>query len=560
MVAKNNNIQHKKPRTSAKNQQSTPQKPYLRVSDIRKFANKPRMPSSLNSINQTLQNFQNIIFDMMPELDSKQKEALATAIPYMYNVVGDFVTNPSSVSISTFQRMAYTDPIIANGLEINSALVARSIGDYYHENEKIQKLVRYNLKHLQGGLQGLIKEMLTSMWAGYFIGEKIVDEEKLKTTGKYLISHITPMPPITTIFAVDEQGNVKDRNGVFQYIINSYTPGYQNMNLQGSFVGNFNGTGLNYNNELIGIDPLAALGDLDYPARQPYIQLFGLVEIPRDKCIHFVNRSIDNFNNPYGRSLLRRIYNIYLLKYGIQQFMAMALQFRAFPQMVIYTDGQQQIQDDNGNVTTNYDVGLKVAEQREGTGTFVLPGMKGTSFDVQAVDVTGELQVFIQILQFYDQEIYKGLGIPPSMFDSGGGSYAMGYMHDSLHSKVLGGTIDEVTSCLINQLVADIIDKNFKPSEYDNFGAFKERTLTLDDKLKYAKLFETARNSGICSTQLMDDLNRMREILDFTYTSKPVPQDVVNKSQTSDDNSTNSKNTNMRDTKQDTATPYANWN
>jgi hypothetical protein len=125
---------------------------------------------------------------------------------------------------------------------------------------------------------------------------------------------------------------------------------------------------------------------------------------------------------------------------------------------------------------------------------------------------------------------------------------------------VLGGTIDEVTSCLINQLVADIIDKNFKSSEYDNFGAFKERTLTLDDKLKYAKLFETARNSGICSTQIMDDLNRMREILDFTYTNKPIPQDVVNKSQNTDDNSTTSKNTNMRDTKQDTATPYANWN
>jgi hypothetical protein len=128
------------------------------------------------------------------------------------------------------------------------------------------------------------------------------------------------------------------------------------------------------------------------------------------------------------------------------------------------------------------------------------------------VDVTGELQVFIQILQFYDQEIYKGLGISPSLSDNNGGSYAMGYMHDSLHSKVLGSTIDEVGSCLINQLVADIIDKNFNKSEYDNYGMFKERTLTLDDKLKFAKLFESARNIGICSTQLMDDLNRMREI------------------------------------------------
>lgn len=526
------------------------QKPPLKVSDIRQFGIKQKLPNSINSISKTLQNFQNIISDMMPELDSRQKDAIATAIPYMYNIVGDFVTNPSSVNLSTFQRMGYTDPIIANGLEINSALVARSIGDYEHENEKIQELVRYNIKHLKGGLQGLVKEMLTSDWAGNFTGEKVVDEEQLKKTGRYLISHVTPMPPITTLFAVDEQGNIKERNGIFQYIINSYQPGYQNINMQGSFMGNFS------NNELIGIDPLASLGDLDYPPRQPYVQLFGLVEIPKDKCIHFVNRSIDNFNNPYGRSILRRIYNIYLLKYGIQQFMALALQFRAFPQMVIYTDGQQQIQDDNGNVTTNYDVGLKVAEQREGTGTFVFPGMKGTSFDVQAVDVTGDLQVFIQILQFYDQEIYKGLGIPPSMFDSSGGSYAMGYMYDSLHSKVLSGKIDEVTNCLINQLVADIIEKNFKPSEYDNFGIFKERTLTLDDKLKFAKLFEMARNTGICSNQIMDDLNRMREILGFSYTNKPVPQDTINQAQNNDNGN---KNTNIRETKQDTSTPYANW-
>ncbi|MCE3267826.1 MAG: hypothetical protein K0R49_78 [Burkholderiales bacterium] len=551
MVARKN---RSKSQNKTNKPQSMPQKPPLKVKDIRQFGVKQKLPDSLNGINKTLQNFQNIIFDMIPDLSSNQKDALATAIPYMYNIIGDFITNPSSVSISTFQRMAYTDPIIANGLEVNSALIARSIGPFYHENIKIQELVRYNLKHLKGGLQGLIKDMLSAKWAGYFIGEKVVDKEALKT-GKYLISHVTPMPPITTLFAVDEQGDVKQRNGVFQYIINANT-NYQNMNMQGFFAGGYNN---NYEggNGLVGIDPLASMGDLSYPERQFCPQLFGLVEIPRDKCIHYVNRSIDNFNNPYGRSILRRIYNIYLLKYGIQQFMALALQFRAFPQMVIYTDGQQQIQDDNGNVTTNYDVGLKVAEQREGTGTFVLPGMKGTSFDVQAVDVTGELQVFIQILQFYDQEIYKGLGIPPSLFDNNGGSYAMGYMHDSLHSKVLGSTIDEVGGCLINQLVADIIDKNFNKSEYDNYGMFKERTLTLDDKLKFAKLFESARNTGICSTQLMDDLNRMREILDFSHTDKPVPQDVTESAQSGD---TGNKNTNMRNTRDDTSTPYSHWN
>jgi hypothetical protein len=182
------------------------------------------------------------------------------------------------------------------------------------------------------------------------------------------------MPPITTLFAVDEQGDIKQRDDMFQYIINSNS-NFQNMNMQGFFAGGFNN---NYggDNRLVGIDPLASMGGLNYPERQFCPQLFGLVERPRDKCIHYVNRSIDNFNNPYGRSILRRIYNIYLLKYGIQQFMALALQFRAFQQMVIYTDGQQQIQDDNGNVTTNYEVGLKVAEQREGTGTFVLSGMK----------------------------------------------------------------------------------------------------------------------------------------------------------------------------------------
>ncbi|MFN8771126.1 MAG: hypothetical protein ACK5WP_09720 [Neisseriaceae bacterium] len=69
----------------------------------------------------------------------------------------------------------------------------------------------------------------------------------------------------------------------------------------------------------------------------------------------------------------------------------------------------------------------------------------------------------------------------------------------------------------------------------------------------FCKLFEIAINSGICSTQIMDDLNRMRKVLDFSFTDKPLPQDAVNQN-----SSATNKNTNMSKTKQDNEMPYAN--
>jgi hypothetical protein len=47
----------------------------------------------------------------------------------------------------------------------------------------------------------------------------------------------------------------------------------------------------------------------------------------------------------------------------------------------------------------------------------------------------------------------------------------------------------------------------------------------------------------------------MREILDFSHTDKPIPQDTMNQAQ----NNAGNKNTNMQETKQDTKTPYSNW-
>jgi hypothetical protein len=497
--------------------------------------------ANLNKNNHFFKAFEATVQSLIPDLPSHLRDALGTSIPSIYNGnIGEFIMNPSTVSLTTFKRMIDSDPNIADALDTDIALIVNSIGEYYHENKEVQELCRKSLERLPGGKNKLIKNMLTAIGMGYFLGEKVVDKEHLKKTGEFLYKKVTPLPPITTIFAVEPDGEIKDRGGIFQYIVNSYAPGYQNMITQGTFTGN---------DPNIGIDPLASAGDYDYPLRSPYTQLFGLQEIPREKCIHYTNDGINSFNNPYDRSKLRRIYNLYLLKYGIQNLMTVALQNRAMPEKYVFADGQQQIYDDFGNTTNCYEVALNVESTQVGTGTKVYPGMQGTHFDVKTVDTTGDLNLFNQILEYIDKNIYKGLGIYISVGDNN--SYASSYMHDSIHSRMVSVTAENVTNCLIHQFIKDIIESNFDKSEYKDFGYFKERSLTLDDKLKYVKLFESAINSGIGSPKLECDKEYMRDIINLPFTAEKIPQpEQANQI------------TNQRETKDIVEQPYAhddNW-
>lgn len=508
-------------------------------------------------------------------LSGKDKEVVSSAIPYLYNIMGDWLINPSTVSVSTFQRMTYTDTVIGSCLEYMMATIVESIGEYYHPVPEIQEFVRSAFKKLEdGSIKGLFKRMLTAMWAGFSVHEMIVDRDR---DGHY-IKQCLPNPPSTNLFAVDAEGRVKKENGIMQYIINTFYPGYSNS--MGFGIGAYipAGTGNSQGGQLMNANnPFASEGDLDYPYRTIAYNPVGLVALPTefDQVIHFTLDGTDRLFNPYGRSLMRKVYTAYVLKYGIMQFLAMALDRKATPLLVVYCDMQQSLSANNP-LSTNKAAYTPIALAQEalinvrGNSALLLPGMEGKVYKVDAVKIDGDLTIFIDALKYLDESIHEALMVPSSTFNNSvGASYSLGVSQNSAHGKYINSLRTSLIDCFLGSFVKKTLSMNFNPEEYNqDLGRFDINYLSIDDLLKMSQIFQNCINMGIVLPE-GTDINKIREIFGFKFsddeslmelnfyqamgqTMDPAPGKTLSPEKKK------SKMTN-REVKDQTETPYGHW-
>jgi hypothetical protein len=457
-----------------------------------------------------------------------------TAIPYYYSVVGELLINPTTVSISTFQRMIYSDDVIGTNMEYLSSTIESRIGLFYHENEEIQEFGRTMFKHkLKGGKRQLVKFMNSRHWAGFFMGEKKYRFDS--STSMWNIVEVVPAPPATLMVRVDGTGNVINKGGVLQFQFN-FIPGVTN---NFSYFGPGYPNAVNYFNSSAGatsngsmgagyIDPLAEMGDADFPIRSYVVPPYYAKPIDYDKLVHITYDIGDGFYNPYGRSMLRRIYNLYVLKYAIWQLFLIALDRRGTPLTVVYADAQRELTNrldtNNEHPQTAVDYLADLGTDIHSTSLLVLPGKKGETFDVQAVPTDADLNIFQTILSVIDADMNRSMFIPSSI--SGGetgASYALGMSQGSFFDKLVKARTEEVTDVIINQIMRDVIIKNFDESEHKNdFGRFQYKALSLEEQMKLAKIIEsigTPENPWI-SSQDLGDLNEVRSAMDFEKVSK----------------------------------------
>ena len=486
----------------------------------------------------------------------------ATAIPYYYSIVGDLLINPSTVSISTFQRMLQTDDVIGTCMQYISTTIESRIGPYTHPNKDIEASVRKMFKHkLRGGLKALVRFCNTRNWAGLFIGEKKWSFDRNDSMN--YITEIIPCPPATMQFRVDGSGRVKDKNGVLQFQFN-FMPGVSNtfnyfssgapnmvneFNSSSALTNNYPGmnSGLGY------LDPLAAGGDADFPVRTFMVPPYMPKVMDYDKFFHITYDTGAAFWSPYGGSPLRKVYNLWVLKYAVWQLYLIALDRRATPLLVVYADGQKVLYDqadkDKQYPLNAMQVLGDMGQDVHSTSVMVLPSKKGEIYEVDSVDIAGELGIFKDTLDMINSSIRESLTIPGVM--GGDSSYAEGAAQGGFFDKIMRSQTEDVTDAIIEQAVRPFIQYNFDESEHDDdWGCFTIRALSLEEQMKYAKIMESASTGGFISSRNLDDCNQVRTVLDFPITDKPPepmqepgPQDP------------GTGDTNMRAAK----TKYSNW-
>ncbi len=448
-----------------------------------------------------------------------------TPIPTLFNTYYKFIQNPSSISVETFKRMVDTDDTIGSGVDFLTTCLAARLGGYDHPDEEIAEFVTKALDHIEGGFFNAVKELLSAAWAGYAVQEKVFENHPQLG---FVVKKLASLPPSTLLFEVDRCGELMP-DGILQYQRN-----WNPMAMSGGigFLGGSLNGGYGFSGNVGRPDMYAKFGDLPFPMRTANSYNYLSIRIPKQKCIHYAFDAQGKFQNPYGRSLLRRAYKYYVMKDAFLQMLATALDRKGTPLTVVYADPNVTLLDPSktnaknpGNARGQY-VGISAVaaanqafKNVHNDSTIILPGKKGTTFDTDFVEQSSNHDSFISAIDMCNKGIMRALLLPSLVFTGGdgSGSYALGQEHAKTFDKILDGMLAGLKGTILHQLVKDLIMYNFPKTQWEKhgLGTFGKRELGAEEIEKELQAVKTAVDIGAVDMNDLSDLNIVRQKAGF---------------------------------------------
>lgn len=410
------------------------------------------------------------------------KSMYGTAIPYLFNLYSDLIVNPSSVSISEFQKMAYSQPVISYGLRIINNLVKNEIGIFQHEKEKYQTFINTMLNSMDRSFDDVLDNMLTASWAGFSLGEKKYStDDNLYLT----VKDIQPRPPQSIVYRVNSQGILKD-DGIIQYFFNNMWTGYGNL-LAFNEISPYGTQRPN---------PYASLGDLDYPWRTNFVQPIGTVVIPKDKCVHFALSGLDGFNSPYGRSLLRSAYDSYLVRTDMTRITKNAANFGAYSIPIFIADPNQYSTPEGQTVLDNLYTQLSDLGRNGSGNSFIVTNGTKDSLIIEKLESSANLDAMIATNEYFDKMMALSILMNTNLHGlADTGTYGVGQSQQELLNSNVTAIAEQVKNCLITQLIKPLLQFNF--NEQKDFGTFALVDNVNSDIEVNIKTLEYLADSGI---------------------------------------------------------------
>jgi hypothetical protein len=464
-------------------------------------------------------------YDELSRLEKEQVQ-MGTSIPQLYGSLSRFVANPSTVSVETCKRMIDTDETIGSGIDfMNLAMIAR-FGEYKHPVHEIQEFVRLVLGRMEGSWHETLAEMLSAEWAGFSVSEQVWDyKSDFDGIPAFIPSKLVTYPPLTMVFAVDRHGALLD-DGIYQYqryhntFFNSYVYGIRQGELDG-----------------FRPDLFASIGDFPYPIRIAADLTYLTVKIPRHKVVHLRSSVTGNFRNPYGRSLLRRAYKSWVCKDAFLKMWVVAADRKGTPLVVGFAapndtvlEGSSRERDPGTVNPQRSDVAMaNIFKTIHNSSFVVLPGKKGETYDVEAIQVQGDMNVFKDGIDHFDRALMRSLLIPPLVMSGGdgAGSYALGQEHHKIFGRTVDGKLKSYKQGILDQFVQKIIAYNFPKKTWDKHGLGDFVLEEFDPEVmeRLGNVYRTLTETGYMSPEEQADMDTVRQKMGLeTKTSETANQ------------------------------------
>jgi hypothetical protein len=442
----------------------------------------------------------------------KEQFQLGTSVPNLYGSVSKFIANPSTVSVETYKRMIDTDETLGSGIDfLILAMIAR-FGDYKHPDPEITQFVRHVLNKMDGSWHENLAEMLSAEWAGFSATEEVWDYKKdFMGHPAYVPKKLVTYPPLTIVFAVDRNGEILP-DGIYQYqryhntFFNSYVYGMRQGELDG-----------------FRPDLFASVGDYPYPIRIAADLSYLTVRLEKSKMIHLRSSVTGAFRNPYGRSLLRRAYKNWVCKDAFLKMWMIAADWKGTPLVIGYAApndtvleqdnterGQGQVRAERSDEAMS-----RVFKTIHNSSFITLPGKKGEIYDVEAVSVQGDMNVFKDGVTYFNAAMMRSLLIPPLVFTSGdgAGSYALGQEHHKIFNQSVDGKLKVYKQGILDQFIRKVISYNFPKARWQKtgFGEFALEEYDPEVMEKLGNIFGALTTNGYLSPENQADMDFVRQ-------------------------------------------------
>jgi hypothetical protein len=463
-------------------------------------------------------------FDELDRLEKEQVE-IGTTVPQLYGSLSKFIANPSTVSVETYKRMLDTDETLGSGIDFTNLSMMARWGEYKHPSQEITDFVQRALGGMEGSWHENLEEMLSAEWAGFSVTEQVWKAgEDTMGIPAFVPKKLVTYPPLTVVFAVDRQGNLLP-DGIYQY-----------QRYYNSFFSSF-AAGLHVVGE-DGFRPdlFAAQGDFPYPIRLAADLSYLTVKIPRHKCIHLRSSSTGKFNNPYGRSILRRAYKNWVIKDAFLKMWVIGADRKGTPLIVGYAapndtvhsqaQGAAGAQGEPKEERADHAM-ARILKTIHNQSAIVLPGRKGEIYDIESVPIQGDMNVFKEGALYCNQMLMRALLLPPMVMGGGdgGGNYSLADNHTKIFEKSVDGKLKVHKQGVLEQLVQKIISYNFPESAWkkDGYGEFKLEEYDTELMEKLSNVYRNLTETGYMTPEAQVDMDDVRSKMNLSKKAANLP-------------------------------------
>lgn len=400
--------------------------------------------------------------------------AIASKISSLTNRVIQDLTNPDTkISISDLLKVVEIDPTAMSCIEIKSLRASRILGEFQHEEKKIQSWMQSQFDNMKGTLTRLVRHMAgSSMGLGRSTAEVVVNSRKLGKFGEWRLTEINPLEP----------GRVTPR---------------------GHF-GNI--TQIKYQD-----------GEKE-------------VYMPSDKCLHVANGSL-NFDRKtfYGSGEIKRAYPYMKLKQLIYAEMGVSAKRLATGILIARGDSNNRVQiyDSQGKPVTNN--GQPLTKSVTEMLNEQLKSLENNSFittdkanEITALQVGAGEQFWNLAINLCDAAIMKSFLVPRLLLEEGSGSLGVNGLGNT-HLSIMDATIEAVVSDIKDELVEKVTRPliRSKFGKQKNYGSWelKSKADPQTESL-LMNMLTTVMSIGIIPSTDLDAVNKIREYIGINPLTK----------------------------------------